>query len=329
MSCTNPILAYPPKLGKYALDKRYRILGNYEKLDKFDISSVDSDGEVVKPVLLPCGKCISCRLAYSREWATRIMCELKKNPPGYFITLTYDDEHLPTDIFKSQNSGSDAILPYLNPSDTRDWLKRLRKRIYPATVRFFLAGEYGSKSFRPHYHVCLFGYEIPDLIQQGHNFQNDFYYRSPLIEETWSKGNVTIGDLTFQSASYVARYCTKKVDDKHVAFIEDYSLPKEFTRMSRRPGIGYDYISDDLFNVNDTIYLANGMKSKIPRYFLKKLGENEDNEKYIAKIKARREDVSTLLENRSNYELPFAKKQRFAESNRVALKRSERLSRDL
>lgn len=160
------------------------------------------------------------------------MLEAAKHSASVFVTLTYDNVHLPS-------NGS------LIPRDVTLWLKRFRKVTEPVTFRYFLVGEYGDRSFRPHYHLAMFG------IDRGYE---------DLAVKTWGKGHVMFGDLTPQSASYIAGYVTKKMTSSSDPRLGD--LHPEFTRMSNRPGIGAAAM-DDLAAVllsehGESYFLDNG-----------------------------------------------------------------------
>lgn len=155
-----------------------------------------------------CGQCMPCRLNRRRLWTHRMFLESLKHEQSSFITLTYDQDHVPKDLS-------------LNPKHTTDWVKRLRDKISPRKVRYFLVGEYGDHTQRPHYHAALFGVGLLD---------------EELIKDTWKKGFIQVGELTLHSAQYIAGYVTKKMTQK-----EDSRLKgrhPEFARMSRKPGIG-------------------------------------------------------------------------------------------
>lgn len=157
----------------------------------------------------PCGQCLPCRLNRRRLWTHRLLLESQCHEFNSFWTLTYDDQHVPVD-------GS------LNPRHTELWLKRLRKALGPTRpVRYYLVGEYGDETFRPHYHPALFGVS---------------HLESELVLETWSMGHVMGGTLTLESAQYIAGYVTKKmtkVGDPRLG-----GRHPEFARMSRKPGLG-------------------------------------------------------------------------------------------
>lgn len=160
------------------------------------------------------------------------MLEATQYKDNAFVTLTYDDEHLPKD-----NS--------LVPKHAQDWLKRFRFAIKPLRIRFFLVGEYGDRFSRPHYHVALFGYP-PCYRGRTDHRRNKCCESCNTILETWQLGGIDVGTLTPDSAAYVSGYVTKKLtnkDDEYVQETLDGRHP-EFARMSRRPGIGSGFCDE-------------------------------------------------------------------------------------
>lgn len=141
------------------------------------------------------------------------MLEALVHTSASFVTLTYNKEHLPPD-------GS------LVPRDLQLFLKRLRTNTQ-LPIRYFGVGEYGDLSWRPHYHLALFG--VP---REG----------EPLVNRAWGKGFVKSGDLTMESAQYVAGYVVKKLTRADDPALE--GRYPEFARMSLRPGIGAIAIPD-------------------------------------------------------------------------------------
>lgn len=213
------------------------------------------------PVSVPCGQCIGCRLERSRQWAIRCVHEASLHKNNCFITLTYDNDHLPAD--KS-----------LHVSHFQKFMKRLRKRFGP-NIRFFHCGEYGEKFSRPHYHACLFNFDFPDKVLWK-TVRGNKLYRSQALEELWPEGFCTIGDVTFESAAYVARYITKKVtgpqQDHHYEHVtsdgEILKRKPEYVTMSRRPGIAsrwFQKFSSDVYP-SDFIVMRE-RKLKPPRYY--------------------------------------------------------------
>lgn len=214
---------------------------------------------------VPCGQCIGCRLKRSREWAARCVFEAKQHACNSFITLTYAPEHLPED-------GS------LHYEHFQLFMKRLRftlQKEYGVQVRFFMCGEYGEKLQRPHYHAIIFGFDFPDKYRWALRGSN-FIYRSPLLEKLWPYGYSSIGEVTFESAAYVARYCTKKVTGKESKVFYGDKAP-EFSHASSKPGIARDWIEqymDDVY-VGDRLIVSADIFMNPPRYFDKVLEETD------------------------------------------------------
>ena len=241
--------------------------------------------DVINEFKLPCGGCEGCLLERSRQWAVRCMHEAQLWEKNCFITLTYKDP-------PPWNS--------LVHSDFQKFMKRLRKRFkgdkevvddrtgkssHP--IRFYMAGEYGSVRGRPHYHACIFNFAFEDLKFLRRTNSGSDLYRSTQLESLWPHGYSSVGDVTFESAAYVARYVMKKqnqeidvhapVDLETGEVIE--RLP-EYNRMSLKPGIGANFVDkykSDVFP-NDYV-VVNGHKAKPPRYYFKRL-EQQDPDLY-------------------------------------------------
>lgn len=160
--------------------------------------------------MVPCGQCMPCRINLKRMWTGRILLEQAHTPnDSSFVTLTYDEDNLPDNRT-------------LVKKDAQMFMDRLRKRTGVGRVRYFLVGEYGDKTWRPHYHVALFGVP-PDPYED-------------LIQECWKVGYIHIGLVEKRSAAYVANYCTKKMtkgDDSRLRGREP-----EFALMSKNPPLG-------------------------------------------------------------------------------------------
>lgn len=220
-------------------------------------------GDVCRVLSLACGQCIGCRLERSRGWAVRCMHEAQMHAKSVFITLTYDDAHFP-----SQNGS----LVY---EDFRLFLRRLRKKL--GKVRFFMCGEYGSQRDRPHFHACLFGCDFPDKVYFRTLDSGCRIYRSAILESLWPYGYSSIGDVTFESAAYIARYICKKVTGDLAATHymrvssstgEVFHLTPEFARMSLKPGIGakwFEKYGSEVFPADRVV--MRGREMKPPKYY--------------------------------------------------------------
>lgn len=223
-------------------------------------------------ITVPCGQCIGCRLEKSRQWAIRCVHESKLHKKNCFITLTYDNEHLPK---------GDS----LEKKDFVLFMKNLRKKY--GRVRYFHCGEYGEtcqicrnnrkkctcdkfiKSLgRPHHHACLFGIDFEDKTKMKDREGKIDLYTSESLLNIWKKGHVTIGQVNFETAAYVARYVTKKITGE-LAESHYQGKQPEYVTMSRMPGIGSKFLDsyiDEIYN-NDEIIIRGGVKCKPPRYY--------------------------------------------------------------
>nr|QJB20041.1 MAG: replication initiator protein [Microvirus sp.] len=209
------------------------------------------------PMTVPCGQCIGCRLERSRQWAIRCVHEAQLHEDNSFITLTYDDVHIP----KVQDTDSPFPRYTLVLRDFQLFCKKLRKKI--GNFRFFHAGEYGTTTLRPHYHMCVFGYRPDDLslyktTEIGHNL-----YTSKIIDDTWGLGKCWIGEVSFDSAAYVARYIIKKVTGVLADGYYNGRKP-EYTTMSRNPGIGAKWLEtfkDDVYRFDELVLRGKRMRA--------------------------------------------------------------------
>lgn len=260
------------------------------------VSFVDTvDSSKIK---LPCGRCIGCRLERSRQWAMRLVHEKRFHERSSFITLTYDEKHLPEDRS-------------LNVKHFQDFMKRLRKEEGENRIRFFHAGEYGAKRGRPHYHAIIFGQDFRD--ERGEiesSPRGDITWRSPQLDRLWPFGLNRVGEVTFESCAYVARYVTKKIsgswnenpakccdgahpDRRHYERIcettgEIFELKPEYATMSRRPGLGAAHLEKylpEIYPADEVV--CRGHPTKPPRFYDRQL--EKMNPSLYAEMKDQRE----------------------------------------
>lgn len=257
MSCTSPRTAYM-KSDKKPTDNVTLAWSEQEAAARW--------GGNYHSVQIPCGNCLACRLKKSQEWATRCQHELRYHKEACFLTLTYNNENLPTDGCVSNRAH-------------QLFMKRLRKyidKVRPGCkIRFFMCGEYGSKKARPHYHYIIFGFDFDDKVVHARTSRGDLLFRSPALGRLWPFGFSTIGSVTHESCAYVARYVTKKMHGKDGAsFYKKSGLTPEFCRCSNRPGIGFQWFeefADDCCRTGQVPLLKKGQIHHIgiPRYYLK------------------------------------------------------------
>lgn len=243
MACYHPLNAFRCEDGSIVFHEkqRFRITGSLS---------------------LPCGQCIGCRLERSRQWAMRCLHESSLHQENAFLTLTYDDANMP----------DHGNLCY---RDFQLFMKRLRKAGYNA--RFFMCGEYGEQTKRPHYHAIMFGYMPADCLYYSKTGSDSKIYTSESLNKFWRKGQVYVGDVTFESAAYVARYCLKKVTGQGAdAYYKQLDMETgelidmvpEFAHMSLKPAIGRPWLDKYSADVYPHDYvIIRGQKVKPPRYY--------------------------------------------------------------
>lgn len=215
-------------------------------------------------VQVPCGQCIGCRLNRSAQWALRMEHEASLHDQNCFLTLTYDDENLPGDSLVKKH--------YV------DFFKRLRDYYNYPPVKYYHCGEYGGKTKRPHYHACVFGFDFPDKkLYKRYSVrgcdQEVRLYTSESLEARWGKGFCTIGDVTWSSAAYCARYVVDKITGPK-AEAHYYGRTPEYSTSSNHIGTGwYEKYKEGLWN--DDYAVSRGHRVSVPRYYEKKLAEEE------------------------------------------------------
>jgi len=214
------------------------------------------------PIQVPCGRCLGCALEKSRQWAVRCVHESQLHDDSCFITLTYDPKYLP-------DYGSLVKEHFVL------FMKRLRKAIEPIKIKFFMCGEYGEENLRPHYHALIFGYDFPNKKLFSEN-KGVCLYTSEMLSNLWPYGFSTTGAISMDSASYVSRYCLKKIKSKNEIpemDADNFSgqIP-EYVNMSRggRTGKGLAYnwyvkFQSDIFPCDNVV--IKGKIGKPPRYY--------------------------------------------------------------
>lgn len=258
---------------------------------------------------LPCGRCMGCRLEKSRQWAVRCLHESKCYEDNCFVTLTYSPENLPKD-------GS------LVRKHVQDFLKRLRDRFSDRKIRVFYCGEYGDKLARPHYHLCLFNFDFSDK-ERLFKIHEHWNFSSKILSDLWKFGMSSVTGFSFETAAYVARYCTKKINgsaaDDHYA-----GRVPEFAGMSLKPGIGkpwYDrFAKSDLFPHDNLV--VRGAKCKPPRYY-DILRDREDPEGF-AKAKLAREELGVEMAPDNTFKRLAVKLKCLEARTRVLIRKMEK-----
>lgn len=243
MACFHPMRAFQCASGDVV----------FAELSRYDI---------VKALWLPCAQCVGCRLERSRQWAMRCMHEASLYKHNSFVTLTYSDEHLPDSY----------SLEYV---DFQLFMKRLRKAIAPNQARFYMCGEYGPDTRRPHFHACIFNCAFSDRKYLFRSGGGEKVYTSDALSALWPLGYATVGDVTFSSAAYVARYIMSKITgdlaETHYAYETArgvVQLTPEFNHMSLKPGIGAEFLRRFTSDIYPHDYVVvNGKEVNPPKYY--------------------------------------------------------------
>lgn len=204
--------------------------------------------------IVPCGRCPECIKTRKLKWVYRLQQENKVSKTAAFLTLTYDDDHLPI------KNG----VPTLLSKHHTDFIKRIRKRTGVKGIKYYSCGEYGTRTNRPHYHSIIFNVPFDTLATEDD------------LKSIWMHGHVDVGDVTDHSIAYVAGYVNKKIVDNDR--YKDGRLP-EFSRMSK--GLGKSYLSESVKKYhkkkkNPFIVMEDGKKLPLPRYYKEKLFDEQE-----------------------------------------------------
>ncbi|QIR82364.1 replication initiator protein [Chicken microvirus mg7_19] len=194
-------------------------------------------------VPFPCGHCYACRSAQARVWVLRNFLESQMHDNFAFVTLTYDNQHLPT----GSNLESSAISSFM---------KRLRYYL-PYKVRYYGCGEYGEKRGRPHYHLLIFGLK-----------ENDYVY----VNQAWNKGRVDVQTPRdpVKSIAYTATYVTKKIGKIDAWCKSNRRQVAPFQRCSLSLGLDFALKHIPLFTTRLRVF---GKVWYVGRYLRNKLAE--------------------------------------------------------
>ena len=238
-------------------------------------------------VMLPCGRCTECRIRKVKEWSARCLAEKRTSENAYFVTLTYSDENL---RFQEVDGINYAVLC---KRDVQLFFKRLRKSLFgnqKGNLKYFLSGEVGEKTLRPHYHAIIYNLPLNDLRLYKVKGKTA-YYISDWLTSVWGLGYVVVGLVNDKSVSYTCSYTMKKVgflssietalaeitrlkplgvSSKLIkAYMGAGVLPKPFALMSRRKAIGRQFFDDNVeevkqglpsFNLSKVTYFDNVLK---------------------------------------------------------------------
>lgn len=272
--------------------------------------------------LIKCGKCEGCRIDKSREWANRLLLEKEYYPDDqvWFVTLTYDEQHVPKSAYGHPETGEAIPVMTLSMDDHQKFMKRLRKNSC-AKLKFFGCGEYGPQTMRPHYHYIIFGLQLADLVPYGKGEAGFMYYQSNWLTSQWSirkaptrqgcvtplsadpgyfcdpLGRVLVAPASWQTFAYVARYTTKKLYGAEAEYYNQFNITPPFLVMSN--GIADRWFHDhpDVYNFEYiNVATPTGGKKFRPPHRFDVLFDAEDPEGFEKYNQSRKELLEAAKE---------------------------------
>lgn len=285
-------------------------------------------------ITIPCGKCVSCLSEKRADWAFRLKNELRSATSAFFITITYSEENLPVMRYQdeepvrlSELSDTFGYSPTLDKRDIQDFMKTLRNRYRKSyeRVRYFITGEYGTETKRPHYHGLLFN--MPIDYYDARRKETLKEYVQERLGEIWNKGFVSLGSVTEASINYVAKYCVTK-QSEYPGIVQPFSL------MSRRSGIGSNYLksSYDYHKLGQRNYVnVNGYKKSMPRYYKEKIFTDLEKERFSSEavISLQKQEINSfnneVKKGINPFDLELTKKIRLTEKVKKQIIKQEKL----
>lgn len=308
--------------------------------DYEDMEEIVKSGLIRNRQIIPCGKCIGCRLEYSKDWATKGCLEAESYSENWFLTITYDQEHLPeAGTMIDPKTGEELGQNPFGTLKSEDWtlfLKRVRqhyKRKYNhENIRFMACGEYGEKGQRPHYHAIMYNLPIHNMTFHQFNENHEPLYRCLELEEIWGKGLIVAAEVNWNTCAYVARYITKKVGiPTQDQYYKCLGIAPEFFRMSRKPGIGRTYFEAHKDEIYKKDYLAitkyggGKMRVRPPKYY-DKLYDSINHDEY-ERLKMKRRKVSEDIRKVKYIQSTMLKKNSLIEQEETLTSKAKTLIR--
>lgn len=241
---------------------------------------IDAKAKGFLPV--PCGRCPPCKFRRVNSWVFRLMQEEKVSTSAHFVTLTYATEHVPI-----SHNGRKTL-------SKRDWqlyMKRLRKLCPGVKLKYYVAGEYGTHTYRPHYHAIVFN--CPNI---------DYFH------DAWGLGQIHVGQVTSSSVAYTMKYIDKASGN---SFYGSDDREPEFSLMSKN--LGLSYLSDDIVKYHKAdlsrMYVTKpgGVRVAMPRYYRLKIFDKAEQLKQLQIVQRAMasDDVNKRLEfDRLYYDNP-------------------------
>lgn len=227
-------------------------------------------------VTAACNKCPECRARRASAWSFRLRQEEKVSISSYFITVTYDTLEVPVTARKHLS---------LRKKDVQKFIKRIRKaHKQEQSIKYYAVGEYGGRTFRPHYHIIIFNAELNKMVSNTDYLklkQSQFDGQVEVNCKQWKLGHITVGQVSPESVGYTLKYISKP--KKIPEYKADDRVP-EFSLMSKRLGASYltnNMIKYHLADPENRMFctVEDGVKLSMPRYYKDKIYNSENKEK--------------------------------------------------
>lgn len=247
----------------------------------------DPDSGIYYEITVPCGKCHICLQRRRMDWVFRNLQEFNNCYTCYFVTLTYDDDHLPFKVcpagyydvpsyfdkdslcvfYDKQYIDEEFKVPTYSLRDMQLFIKRLRKYSNCNEIRYFWVSEYGGETLRPHYHMILY------------NFPGSQEDLSVALEKTWKSGFFYIGEGNEQTICYTCKYILGSVE------LPSF-MDKPIMRSSRNPAIGKSFLTPSTVDyyrkrLQPYAITKDGNRCNLPRYLRNKIFDSPDLKEFI------------------------------------------------
>jgi len=222
---------------------------------KVDNPKFGASDDAPAKIPVPCGKCPYCLQRRANNWVFRCMQEAKVSDSSIWCTFTYETPPM-----------TKTNMMTLRKRCFQLFIKRLRRSLPLANIKYYACGEYGDTYERPHFHAIIFNADA-DSIEKAWN---------RYVDGTIRNGFVTFDEVNERTVMYTAKYMNKgKLIPK---FEGDIRLP-EFQLFSKGLGISYLTEAKIAYHKADTSRLftyVDGHKKALPRYFRLKIYDEEE-----------------------------------------------------
>ncbi len=320
--CFNPLKGFINERGEVIKVTSTKVksirYSNGKLISIYNDNEIQND-DIVTFIDIPCRHCEECYSQMRLEWISRATAEMQLHSKALYITLTYRDYNdgetiLPPVAEMVTEEGEILRHHTLRYRDFQLFMKRLRKKFPERKIRFMVCGEYGSRTYRPHYHAIIYGIDVvdfSDMLPHNRNKHGDILFSSVELDNIWQLGYTLTGSADNGTIAYVAGYVAKKFTAVRTKDWYDYTnIVPPFIHSSNRPGLGSEYIQTkfDRFNneydymmlpaLNDRstptkIKLWTSAKNKYKNSVYNDIGFDNFNNRYYSMIRRREKLIDT------------------------------------